>query len=109
VDEFHTNSVVRFPCAATTKLLVEAGAEVGAMDEDRNTRKCPSSMYILTLLQKGVYSKQWLLAREFSEFEYSHSPKWLFFEICKTRQTRQHLPSNFGILAKLAFAKNKIS
>jgi hypothetical protein len=55
VDEFHTNSVVRFPCAATTKLLVEAGAEVGAMDEDRNTRKCPSSMYILTLLQKGVY------------------------------------------------------
>jgi Fem-1 family protein b len=22
VDEFHTNSVVNFPCAATTKLLV---------------------------------------------------------------------------------------
>lgn len=38
VDEFHTNSVVTFPCAATTKLLIEAGADVGAMDEDRNTR-----------------------------------------------------------------------
>jgi hypothetical protein len=41
--------------------------------------------------------------------EYSHSPKWPFSEICETRQARQHLPSNFGILAKLAFAKNKIS
>ena len=39
VDEFHTNSVVNFPSAAATKLLVEAGADVGAMDEDRNTRK----------------------------------------------------------------------
>ena len=40
--------------------------------------------------------KQWLLARKFSECEYSHSPKWLFSEICGTRQTRRHSPSRFA-------------
>lgn len=37
VDDFHTNSIVRFPCSATTKLLIDAGADVGAMNAARNT------------------------------------------------------------------------
>ena len=37
VDEFYTSSIVHFPCAAATKLLIEAGADVGAMDAERNT------------------------------------------------------------------------
>ena len=37
VDEFHTCDVVRFPCAATARLLLEAGADAGAMDGGRDT------------------------------------------------------------------------
>nr|CAH7728174.1 unnamed protein product [Callosobruchus chinensis] len=37
VDEFHTNDVCKFPCAETTKLLIKCGADVNAMDVDRNT------------------------------------------------------------------------
>lgn len=37
VDEFHTNALIQFPCSSTTKLLIEAGADVGAMDAQRNT------------------------------------------------------------------------
>ncbi|VEN59219.1 unnamed protein product [Callosobruchus maculatus] len=37
VDEFHTNDVCKFPCAETTKLLITCGADVNAMDVDRNT------------------------------------------------------------------------
>ena len=37
VDTFHTSDIVRFPCALTAKLLVEAGADVEAMDNERNT------------------------------------------------------------------------
>lgn len=37
VDDFHTNDVCRFPCAETTKLLIQCGADVNAMDGERNT------------------------------------------------------------------------
>ncbi|KAJ8681326.1 hypothetical protein QAD02_017113 [Eretmocerus hayati] len=37
VDDFHTNDVCKFPCAATTKLLIQCGADVNAMDNERNT------------------------------------------------------------------------
>ncbi|XP_066601371.1 protein fem-1 homolog B-like [Prorops nasuta] len=37
VDDFHTNDVCKFPCAATTKLLIRCGADVNAMDNKRNT------------------------------------------------------------------------
>lgn len=37
VDDFHTNDVCKFPCAETTKLLIRCGANVNAMDNDRNT------------------------------------------------------------------------
>ncbi|KZC09299.1 Protein fem-1 like protein B [Dufourea novaeangliae] len=37
VDNFHTNDACKFPCAATTKLLIRCGADVNAMDNERNT------------------------------------------------------------------------
>ncbi|KAJ8958631.1 hypothetical protein NQ318_016356 [Aromia moschata] len=37
VDDFHTNDICKFPCAETTKLLIKCGADVNAMDVDRNT------------------------------------------------------------------------
>ena len=37
VDDFHTNYVVKFPCAITTKLLITCGADVNDMDDNRNT------------------------------------------------------------------------
>ena len=37
VDSFHISDIVRFPCAVAAKLLVEAGADVEAMDNERNT------------------------------------------------------------------------
>jgi Fem-1 family protein b len=37
VDTFHTADIVRFPSAAATRLLVEAGADVETMDNSRNT------------------------------------------------------------------------
>ncbi|XP_029162771.1 protein fem-1 homolog B [Nylanderia fulva] len=37
VDDFHTNDVCKFPCAATAKLLIRCGANVNAMDNERNT------------------------------------------------------------------------
>lgn len=37
VDDFHTNDVCKFPCAETTKLLIQCGADVNAMDAERNT------------------------------------------------------------------------
>lgn len=37
VDDFHTNDVCKFPCAATAKLLIRCGADVNAMDNERNT------------------------------------------------------------------------
>ncbi|XP_011314979.1 protein fem-1 homolog B [Fopius arisanus] len=37
VDDFHTNDVCKFPCAATARLLIECGADVNAMDNERNT------------------------------------------------------------------------
>lgn len=37
VDTFHTNDVCKFPCAATTKLLIRCGADVNAKDYQGNT------------------------------------------------------------------------
>lgn len=37
VDDFHTKDVCKFPCAETTKLLIRCGANVNAMDNERNT------------------------------------------------------------------------
>ena len=37
VDDFHINDVCRFPCAETTKILLDGGADATAMDNDRNT------------------------------------------------------------------------
>ncbi|XP_003697660.1 protein fem-1 homolog B [Apis florea] len=37
VDDFHTNYVCKFPCAATAKLFICCGADVNAMDNERNT------------------------------------------------------------------------
>ncbi|XP_067002835.1 protein fem-1 homolog B isoform X2 [Anabrus simplex] len=37
VDDFHTNDVCKFPCATTAKLLIQCGADVNAMDQNRNT------------------------------------------------------------------------
>ncbi|KAF5291326.1 hypothetical protein FQA39_LY03477 [Lamprigera yunnana] len=37
VDDFHTNDICKFPCVETTKLLIQCGADVNAMDVDRNT------------------------------------------------------------------------
>ncbi len=49
----------------------------------------------LSLFVKCLISKQWPLNSEFIEFEYS--PKWPFSEMCRTRQTRQHLPAWFAL------------
>ncbi|XP_043482021.1 protein fem-1 homolog B-like isoform X1 [Leptopilina heterotoma] len=37
VDDFHTNDVCKFPCASTALLLIQCGADVNAMDGERNT------------------------------------------------------------------------
>ncbi|KAG5326487.1 FEM1B protein, partial [Acromyrmex heyeri] len=37
VDDFHTNDVCKFPCAATARLLIRCGADINAMDNERNT------------------------------------------------------------------------
>ncbi|XP_012222645.1 protein fem-1 homolog B [Linepithema humile] len=37
VDDFHTNDVCKFPCAATARLLIRCGADVNAMDDERST------------------------------------------------------------------------
>lgn len=37
VEDFYTNEVVHFPCAAAAKLLLDVGADAGAMDVNRNT------------------------------------------------------------------------
>ncbi|KAK9883902.1 hypothetical protein WA026_004844 [Henosepilachna vigintioctopunctata] len=37
VDDFHTIDICKFPCAETTRLLIQCGADVNAMDIDGNT------------------------------------------------------------------------
>ncbi|XP_026286957.1 protein fem-1 homolog B [Frankliniella occidentalis] len=37
LDDFHINDVCKFPCAVTAKLLIQTGADVNAMDKNRNT------------------------------------------------------------------------
>lgn len=37
VDDFHISDICKFPCASTACLLIECGADVNAMDVDRNT------------------------------------------------------------------------
>lgn len=49
VDDFHTNDVCKFPCATTSKLLIECGADVNAMDQNRNT-----PLHIIVNYQKPI-------------------------------------------------------
>uniref|UniRef100_A0A1B6ET95 Protein fem-1 homolog B n=2 Tax=Proconiini TaxID=565685 RepID=A0A1B6ET95_9HEMI len=49
VDNFHTNDVCKFPCSATAKLLIQCGADVNAMDRDRNT-----PLHIIVCYQKPI-------------------------------------------------------
>ncbi|XP_043283534.1 protein fem-1 homolog B isoform X2 [Venturia canescens] len=49
VDDFHTNDVCKFPCAATVKLLIQCGADVNAMDNDRNT-----PLHLIVTYQKPI-------------------------------------------------------
>ncbi|XP_021919435.1 protein fem-1 homolog B isoform X2 [Zootermopsis nevadensis] len=49
VDDFHTNDVCKFPCASTAKLLIQCGANVNAMDQNRNT-----PLHIIVSYQKPI-------------------------------------------------------
>ncbi|KAF7989575.1 hypothetical protein HCN44_008249 [Aphidius gifuensis] len=49
VDDFHTNDVCKFPCSATSKLLIQCGADVNAMDNDRNT-----PLHLIVTYQKPI-------------------------------------------------------
>ncbi|XP_046629470.1 protein fem-1 homolog B isoform X1 [Neodiprion virginianus] len=49
VDEFHTNDVCKFPCAATAKFLIQCGADVNAMDINRNT-----PLHVIVSYQKPI-------------------------------------------------------
>jgi hypothetical protein len=51
-------------------------------------------------LKKIIKTKQWQLARKFSECEYS--PKWPFSLIRETRQTRDIRRAVLRVLARLA-------
>ncbi|XP_057655262.1 protein fem-1 homolog B isoform X2 [Diorhabda carinulata] len=49
VDEFHIKDVCKFPCKETTKLLINCGANVNAMDIERNT-----PLHIIVTYNKAV-------------------------------------------------------
>lgn len=49
VDDFHTNDVCKFPCSATSKLLIQCGADVNAMDNERNT-----PLHLIVTYQKPI-------------------------------------------------------
>lgn len=49
VDDFHTNNVCKFPCAEVARLLIRCGANVNAMDNERNT-----PLHIIVSYQKPV-------------------------------------------------------
>lgn len=49
VDDFHTNDVCKFPCAATAKFLIQCGADVNAMDNNRNT-----PLHVIVSYQKPI-------------------------------------------------------
>lgn len=49
VDDFHTNDVCKFPCAATAKLLIQCGANVNALDKHRNT-----PLHLIVAYQKPI-------------------------------------------------------
>ncbi|KAF4530186.1 hypothetical protein B566_EDAN001445 [Ephemera danica] len=49
VDDFHTNDVCKFPCDATATLLIQCGADVNAMDMDRNT-----PLHVIVSYQKPI-------------------------------------------------------
>ncbi|XP_054707076.1 protein fem-1 homolog B-like [Uloborus diversus] len=49
VDEFHTKYVCKFPCAATSRLLIQCGAEVDVVDKAGNT-----PLHIIVAYQKPI-------------------------------------------------------
>ncbi|XP_015127135.1 protein fem-1 homolog B [Diachasma alloeum] len=49
VDDFHTNNVCKFPCLATAQLLIRGGADVNAMDNERNT-----PLHVIATYQKPI-------------------------------------------------------
>ncbi|XP_063980650.1 protein fem-1 homolog B isoform X2 [Diachasmimorpha longicaudata] len=49
VDDFHTNDVCKFPCSATAQLLINCGADVNAMDNERNT-----PLHVIVTYQKPI-------------------------------------------------------
>ena len=55
-------------------------------------------------MMMGVISKQWPLAGEFVEFEYS--PKWPFWKIGRTRYIRRHWPP---FLARTRYIRPKFA
>uniref|UniRef100_A0A8D9EJB8 Protein fem-1 homolog B n=3 Tax=Cacopsylla melanoneura TaxID=428564 RepID=A0A8D9EJB8_9HEMI len=55
VDTFHTNDVCKFPCAATTKLLIRCGADVNAKDHQGNT-----PLHIIATYERAISDFQTL-------------------------------------------------
>ncbi|XP_072376743.1 protein fem-1 homolog B [Diabrotica undecimpunctata] len=49
VDDFHITDICKFPCKETTKLLLQCGANVNAMDNERNT-----PLHIIVQYNKAV-------------------------------------------------------
>ena len=65
VNDFHTRDVVRFPCAKTTKLLIEAGVDVQTMDNDGNT-----PLHLIGKLEWRIFA--------FFIFCLMHNFQWIF-------------------------------
>ncbi|XP_054159146.1 protein fem-1 homolog B-like [Oppia nitens] len=49
IDDFYTKNVCKFPCATTSKLLIQCGANVNAIDEHRNT-----PLHLIVAYQKPI-------------------------------------------------------
>ena len=74
VNDFHTRDVVRFPCAKTTKLLIEAGIDVQTMDNDGNT-----PLHLIGKLEWRIFCVfHFLLNAQFS-VDFSQKAKNIFW------------------------------